>query len=600
LIDFDVETRGLQWYQEEHRVFLVQFRMPDGEVRLYRHPDDREKIQEILTNGWEIAQEHFRAWNSKFDLHHLEAAGYALPPPESWHDGMVEAVIVNETMSAKLSARAEALGYPEARRWEIDLHQWILAERKRRRKAVKDGEAEEYVAPNYSDVPWSIMEHYATEDVKQTAYVSKQYNRLLDQEPDLKELYQLERRVMGTLFDVERQGFPIDRPAAVRFEGQLLEDLDRKLERVRELAGKRDFNPAARTQLEEALRRRKADLRYVGKTKSGKGLSFDNENLSAVDDELAEAVLDWRGTDKMYGTYVRRMLHSQPGEYGTEYPFLAADDRIHPNYRQVGARTGRMSASEPNVQNWHRDDLRLRYLVRAEPGNVLISGDLDAIEMRLFAAFAGKGPLLDAIIAGEDMHVLAADMVGLEDFVRASGHVEPRRQRGKTFNYTMAYGGGARSVRKHFRVPQQQAREMIGAYRAAFPEIVALQDNIAWRLQERGYVKTPWGRRHHESVRMAYKVLNYLIQGTAADLFKDAIVRIHARGVRIVGLYHDEVLAEAPEADAERDAEIIRSELVDQPKITGIVPVEADVNIVGRWAWAKDPGFRPAWAAEDD
>jgi DNA polymerase-1 len=220
--------------------------------------------------------------------------------------------------------------------------------------------------------------------------------------------------------------------------------------------------------------------------------------------------------------------------------------------------------------------------------------------MRLFAAFAGKGPLLDAIIAGEDMHVLAADMVGLEDFVRASGHVEPRRQRGKTFNYTMAYGGGARSVRKHFRVPQQQAREMIGAYRAAFPEIVALQDNIAWRLQERGYVKTPWGRRHHESVRMAYKVLNYLIQGTAADLFKDAIVRIHARGVRIVGLYHDEVLAEAPEADAEWAAEVIRSELVDQPKITGIVPVEADVNIVGRWAWAKDPGFRPAWAAEDD
>jgi DNA polymerase I-like protein with 3'-5' exonuclease and polymerase domains len=579
VIDFDVETRNLAWYAPTPPLFLAQFH--DGtETRVFRHPHDAHEIQRWLDMG-----DDYRAWNTKFDLHHLKSAGYVLPPPQSWHDGMVLSAIADERMGNALQSRANNVGYPDAYAADKNLHQWILDERKRRRAAAKDTNGQ-YVPPNYGDVPMEIMDPYAREDVIQTRFVTDVYGRVVLQDDELRSLYEMEREVLAALFEIERRGLPIDRESAVLFEKQLLEDLERKTERLQKLAGKRDFNPNSSAQIEEALRRRGADLTFVSKTKSGKSLSMDNENLSAVRDELAEAVLDWRTTDRMYGTYVRRILHTQDGEYGPEYAYLGADDRIHPNYRQVGARHGRMSASDPNVQNWHRDDLRLRYLVQAPEGKVLISADLDAIEMRLFAGFAGEGPLLSAVREGRDMHQLAADMVGITEYKRAGGAIESARQRGKTFNYSMAYGAGARSVRKKYR------------YKEAFPEVRLLQETIAYKLRERGYIKTPWGRRQRVDQQHAYKGTNYLVSGTAADLFKDAVVRIHKAGVPIVGLYHDEVLAAVDPGDADEATKIITDALTDHPRLTKVVPIEAEANVVNRWSEAKDPNFRPAYAKD--
>lgn len=599
MIRVDVETRGLSWTYPDHRVFLAQFGLPTGEVELLRHPQDAQRIQRLLGTD-----DGYEAWNTKFDMHHLASAGYVLPPQRQWHDGMVKAHIADERQSAALAARADLLGYPDARGHERELHAWILEERKRRRKAVKAGESELYVPPNYADVPWEIMEPYARDDILQTTYVSDIYERVLVNNAELAGLYDLEMQVLGALYDVERLGFPIDREAAVLFEAELLDELDRKLSRIQELAGDDDFNPNSGAQIIEALERRGADLRFVTNTKGGKPKT-DEENLSAIDDELAEAVLDWRATNKMYGTYVRRMLHDDQGDYGVEPAYLGPDDRIHANFRQVGARTGRMSSSDPNLQNWHRDDLRLRYLVRARPGKVLVAADLDAIEMRLFAAFAGDGALLEAVRRGEDMHTLAADMVGLEDFKRSGGAVESRRQRGKTFNYSMAYGAGVRSLRKKFRVSQKEAKRMIAAYKGgyvdgayqqgAFPEVQGLQDTIALKLQDRGYIKTPWGRRHRVDVRDAYKGTNYLVQGTAADMFKEALVRVHEAGVPVIVANHDELVAEVDPSDAEEAAHVIQEALTDHPRITKVVPVDAEAKIVSRWSEAKDPSFTPSY-----
>nr|MBA3240069.1 hypothetical protein [Acidobacteriota bacterium] len=170
--------------------------------------------------------------------------------------------------------------------------------------------------------------------------------------------------------------------------------------------------------------------------KNGK-LSADAENLRAVDDALAQSILRFRSEYKVLSTYVRPMIsrHFDSGMRMWKEPFLAEDGRIHANYRQVGARTGRMSCSDPNMQNQPRDDLRLRYNIRAEDGYKLVACDLANIEMYLFAAYAGEGRLLTAVRSGEDLHELTAKMLGLRDRKRADGNIETARQLGKTYNF---------------------------------------------------------------------------------------------------------------------------------------------------------------------
>lgn len=598
MIEVDVETTGLQWYAND--LFLTQF-LDNFPPEAIPHPGNELEVQNRLSQDAD-----YRAWNAKFDLHFLDAAGYSLPAEHRWHDGMVMAHIVDERRSPALFAVADRLQVEyDGRFQERAIKEWLKEERKRRRDHSKDT-GDRFVFPNYSDVPGEIMHPYATGDVLVQREVCQILEAAMPPGSDLREVYELERGVLAALFHVEKRGLPIDRAAAAAFEASVYPQLEASLERCKALAGIDTFNPGAPAQVEEALKRRGADLTFVSPTPSG-ALSMDADNLATVNDELAQAVLEFRGLSKTLSTYLRPMLHETVDKtYGPRAPFLGPDDRIHPNFRQVGARTARMSASDPNVQNWMRDDLRLRYLARADEGNKLVCVDLEGIELRLFAGFCGDGPLLQAIKSGADMHTMVADDVGLEDFDRGGGIFENRRQRGKKFNYSIIYGAGMRSIRKAFHAKQDRAREMIQAYHAAYPEVGELQRRIEFKLVDQGYIRTPWGRHHRvegkgyrAAEREAYKFTNYLVQGTAADLIKDALVKIHKAGVPVVNVVHDEIVAEVPEADAEEAGRIIVEAMTefgeDEPggKILRAVPLEAEAQIVDRWSEAKDPAFKP-------
>lgn len=587
MIEFDVETTGLQWYAG-HQLFMAQFMDGAGRIAVLEHPRDSAEIQRWLA----APGEEYRAWNTKFDLHFLQAAGYELPPESSWHDGMVLAHVMDERASAALKARAESMFGGGERDLEKEVHAWIIAERRRRRKEAKDSN-DEYVPPTYADVPRDLMEAYAAGDVELTRRVCRQYERVIPD--DLAGVYELERGVLAALYAAETRGMPIDRAAAVSFETELLGQLEEIEERCTTLAGKRDFNPRSSEQIAEALKRRKADLSLVTKGTNGK-LKMDAENLGTVHDDLARAVQEFRVTAKLLSTYIRPMLHGSTGDYGPVYPFLGPDDRIHPNFRQVGARTARMSCSDPNVQNWHRDDLRLRHLVRAPEGKVLVACDLDAIEMRLFAAFAGEGDLLRLLREGGDIHTHTADSVGLDDFRRPGGTVENKRQRGKKFNYAVAYGMGVRGMRKHFNIRKQEdAKRMLQRFHGAYPEVRDLQDSIEIKLMDRGYIRTPWGRRHRIDPRNSYLGTAALVQGTAADLIKASLVRAHAAGIETVAVVHDEILAVADRADAEEVAVTLREVMIDHPRIAKVVPLDAEAKIIERWSHAKDAAFEPSY-----
>ena len=608
IIEFDVETTGLQWYAQH--LFMVQF-LGSGDPLVFKHPADSAEIQKYLN----YKDFDYRAWNSKFDLHFLKSAGYELPDESQWRDGMVEAHLVDERRSVALQNRANALLGKEAAgaHLEAAVKDWIGQETKRRRQEAKDEtkrlraewkedesgpypDPVDWERPNYSDVPDEIMVPYAAHDVVVQRHVGDHYTPLIEADPKLSEVYQIERETLGALFATERRGVPIDRAAAVAYEAEVMASLDTLTEEAKELAGIDTFNPNAPRQVEEALTRRGADLTFARETKTGR--SMDEESLSAVDDLLAAKVLEYRNAYKIFSTYLRPMLHETDSKFGKRAPFLADDERIHPNFRQVGARTGRMSSADPNIQNWHRDNLDLRYLVRAEPDHVLISADLDAIEFRLYAAFIGPGALLDAIKEGRDIHSQNAKIAGIQDRQRIGG-VETARQGGKVFGYTMIYGGGVRSLRRYFQWSSQKAKQAIENYRNAYPEAVALQRNIELKLIEQGFVRTRWGRKEradkegYRAREEAYKFTNYIVQGTAADLLKVALNRVHAAGIPVVAPVHDELVAHVHKNDAEEAAHIIREALIDHPRITEHVPLEADAQIIQHWSQAKKLDYVP-------
>jgi len=259
-----------------------------------------------------------------------------------------------------------------------------------------------------------------------------------------------------------------------------------------------------------------------------------------------------------------------------------------------------MSCSDPNMQNWHRDDLRMRHLVIPSEGNVLVTADLDSVEMRLLAAFVGGGKLLQMVRDGEDYHAHTAKMVGLRDRDRGGGIIEEARQRGKKFNYERIFGGGVRAIRRYHGVSQAVGKEMLERYMDAYPEIADFQNRIEFKLEERGYIQSPLGRRHRAqdarfADREAYKFVNYIISGTAADILKKAVVEVHKQGVPMVLPVHDEILADVPKEDAPEAAEIIRQALIDYPAITDKVPLDAEAKTVTRWSYAKNPDFVPEY-----
>lgn len=651
MIDFDVESTGVQpWSQKQH-AFMYQFFDPDFDNSDYLsilpaddirrvfyvpeegltaealYPDrDAGRIQMWLDRGAELG---IRAHNRKFDQAFGFVGGFDMPGDGCWHDSMVSAQAINERRSVALKMLSDELLGEGSSDLQKEVKKWLSDERARRKKeAIENGT--ELIEPDYSDVPPHLMVPYGLEDVYLQRRLSRQFDLVLSQQPSLAGVVEFERRVGDALFHVERRGLSADFEGYNKLRLEVMENLERLEDLPGEIArqgdpeiyakltgGKNleDFNVKSTPQILAALRACGADMSYMA-TEDGEIRSADKENLEAVDHPLVDAILQFRGEYKVLTTYVTPMVqrHYDTSLRAWMEPFVGPDEKIHANYRQVGARTGRMSCSGPNMQNQPRDDLRLRYNIKAPPGFKLVSVDLSNIEMRIFAAYAGPGRLLDAVRRGDDLHTMTAKFIGINDRMRAGGYIETARQRGKVFNFSVIYGGGLRTIRRQQRVDQAGARRMRQRYYAAYPEVERLQNKITWRLEDQGYIEDMWGRRYRctNPRKEAYKFVNYLIQGSACQILKDALVALHADGVPVVGLIHDEILACVPEEDAEEAKALITKRLTEAAQPGGklwvngsaIVPLDAEGDIVDRWSDCKplkdENGrpylFTPKWA----
>jgi DNA polymerase I len=275
---------------------------------------------------------------------------------------------------------------------------------------------------------------------------------------------------------------------------------------------------------------------------------------------------------------------------------------VHTCFNQAVAATGRLSSSDPNLQNIPiRTEIgrEIRRAFVAERGHLLISADYSQIELRVLAHLAGEQALIDAFQKGEDIH----DRTALKVFGQSSGlSTHELRRRAKIINYALLYGKQAFTLAKDIGVPRAEAQAFIDAYFAGFPAVRKFIDDLLVQARETGVVKTMFGRRrlvpdlnsrnYQLRGEAERKAVNFPIQGTAADILKRAMIDVHAALGRIAGgqarmilTVHDELLFETPAEAAEETATAVH-ELMERA-VSLNVPLEVDVGIGENWKEAK-------------
>jgi len=399
---------------------------------------------------------------------------------------------------------------------------------------------------------------------------------------------ELERSLVPILIAIEREGVGIDTDALAAMSTRVGRELEAHQREIHDLAGV-EFNINSPKQLSEVLfdRLQLPALKRTGKTRAASTSVQVLEQLALVH-ELPRKVLEWRSLQKLKGTYIDALPLLINPETG----------RVHTSFNQAVAATGRLSSSDPNLQNIPiRTPLgrEIRRAFVADPGAVLISADYSQIELRVLAHLAGDETLIDAFRRGDDIHQQTATRV----FGEHSG-LDPHelRRRAKIVNYALLYGKTAFTLARDIGVSQQSAQEFIDAYFEGFPAVRAYIDAIVQRARETGVVTTMFGRRRlvpeltsrNGQIRAAAErvAVNMPIQGTAADIMKRAMIDIHGAlpaGARMILTVHDELLFEVPEAGAEETAQFAR-ERMERAAVLD-VPLTVDVGIGQNWKDAK-------------
>jgi DNA polymerase-1 len=405
----------------------------------------------------------------------------------------------------------------------------------------------------------------------------------------------LEQPLIPVLAAIEQAGVRVDTEALAELGRSMQAELDELCRAIFGHAGC-EFNINSPKQLADVLfvKMNLQPSKKTGKTRVVSTAQDVLEELALVH-EMPRLVLKWRSIQKLKGTYVDALpALVNPGT-----------GRVHTTFNQAVAATGRLSSSDPNLQNIPiRTPLgrRIRATFAAAPGHVLISADYSQIELRVLAHMSGDEALLEAFSRGIDIHDRTAERV----FGRESGlDKHELRRRAKIINYALLYGKTAFTLAKDIGVPQQEAQAFIDAYFAGYPRVRAFIDRTLADARASGVVKTITGRRRlvpeltsrNGMIRSAAEreTVNMPIQGTAADVLKKAMIDVHAAlearnagralPARMILTVHDELLFEAPDADADDAAALVKERMERAFPLS--VPLDVDVGIGRNWTEAK-------------
>ena len=399
--------------------------------------------------------------------------------------------------------------------------------------------------------------------------------------------YEIDLPLCPVLARMERAGFLVDGAALARFGEMLKQGIDQEEQIIYTLAGE-SFNILSPKQLGHILFD-KLGLPPVKKTKTGYSTSAEVLEKLAPHHEIVAHILEYRQLTKLNSTYVEGL-----GKV------IAPDGRIHTSFQNTVTATGRLSSTEPNLQNIPvRTPLgaEMRTMFVAPAGRVLVDADYSQIELRLLAHISGDQALIAAFNSGEDIHTATAAQV----FGVARDQVTPdMRRAAKAVNFGIVYGISPFSLSQDIHVTVAQAKEYMDKYFAHYAGVRAYMDRVVEQGRADGYVSTLYGRRrwlpelkssNFNTRAFGERVaLNMPIQGSAADIIKLAMLRVDAAlrdaglAARLVLQVHDELIVECPEEETEQVKALVKGEMEQVAQLA--VPLIADAKAGRTWAQA--------------
>jgi DNA polymerase-1 len=523
--------------------------------------------------------------NIKFDLHAVAKYVGGIPPGP-YYDTMIASWLLDVSLKGRLG----------------------LADCVKRELGVQ---MEKGVGKDISEHPFQVVADYSRIDADLTyrlkralderfAGKSKQVNRLLD----------LEMAVLYPVLEMETTGVTIDTDRLSDIDKQLRDEILRIQEQIYRLAGQ-SFNIRSNRQKQELLfspvRKGGQGLRPItltpkaSETRADKrtiyDYSVDHKTLHHYKDtnELAGALLEYGKKMKLHGTYVLPYLGGYPvrsdGEKVKHIESRLQQGRIYAQFKQSGTESGRFSSANPNLQNIPSrtaDGARLREAFVADPGHRLVVADYSQIEPRIIASLSGDETMIDTYLDGGDVYQAVADRMRVD------------RNVGKTLVLAIAYGVGSNTIATNINCSVDEAKHLMQFFSRRFPAIGRHKDKVIRSARRNKYADTVMGRRRPlphigwadeemraQAERQAY---NHVIQGTAADIMKIALVNVHANlpdAARMLMTVHDEIVITAEESSVPEVIEIVRANMESACPSFMRVPLVADVNSGANWKEGK-------------
>jgi DNA polymerase-1 len=567
---FDTETTGLDALHAE--LVGISFSYEKGKGFYIPFPENQVEAQSLvekLVPFFENENIEKIGQNLKYDLKVL--SNYGITVKGKLFDTMIAHYLINPDMRHNMDILSET--YLKYAPQSIEV---LIGKKGKNQKSMRD-------------VPLEEIKEYAVEDADVTLQLSEIFNTELDKTHTKKLFEEIEIPLVTVLASMEKEGINLDVPFLQSLSKELGDDIAKLESRIYEIAGEK-FNLASPKQLGDIL----FDKLKIGgakqkKTKTGQ-YATGEEILSylAKDNEIVSAILDWRSLIKLQNTYVEAL----------PLQVDAKTHRVHTDYMQTVAATGRLSSNNPNLQNIpirteRGRQIRKAFIARDE-NYTLLSADYSQIELRIIAALCGEENMIKAFQQGEDIHKSTAAKVfnvPLEEVTKE------QRSHAKTVNFGIIYGVSAFGLSNQTSLSRAESAALIEAYYTTYPKLKSYIQEQIESARENGFVQTILGRRRYlKDINSANAIVrgaaernavNAPIQGSAADIIKIAMINIHKRLIaenwksKMLLQVHDELVFDVHNSELEKIQPMIKHEM--EQAVVLSVPLEVEIGIGKDW-----------------
>ena len=567
---FDTETTGIDALNAE--LVGMSFSFEKGKAFYIPFPENREEAQ-VLADKFKPFFENESiekiGQNVKYDLKILTK--YGIQIKGKLFDTMIAHYLINPDMRHNMDVLSETYLKYSPKSIED-----LIGKKGKNQKSMRDVALEE-------------IKEYAAEDADVTFQLKQNFSPILDKAATKKLFDEIEIPLIPVLAAMELEGINLDVPYLKSMSADMQKEIDAFEQKIYETAGEK-FNLASPKQLGDIL----FDKMKIGgtkqkKTKTGQ-YATGEEVLSylANEHQIVKDILEWRQMVKLQSTYIEAL----PNQVD------AKTKRVHTDYMQTVAATGRLSSNNPNLQNipirTERGRLIRKAFIARDENYTLLSADYSQIELRIIAALSGEENMIAAFQNNEDIHRSTAAKVfnvPLEEVTKE------QRSNAKTVNFGIIYGVSAFGLSNQTSLSRKESAELIDAYYASYPKLKSYMSNQVDFARENGYVQTVLGRRRYlkdiNSANMMVKsgaernAVNAPIQGSAADIIKIAMINIYKKlsseswKSKMLLQVHDELVFDVHNTELEKIKSIVKYEMENAFKLD--VPLEVEMGMGKNW-----------------